>query len=74
MAEVAGAEPAGRTIVFPLVAQWQSNRLISDRRMFDSSREDQKQEITMQENTMTENHAKPERLAAALIMTMDPER
>jgi len=28
----------------------------------------------MQENTMTENHAKPERLAAALIMTMDPER
>src|SRR5215204_575323 len=25
----------------PLVAQWQSNRLISDRRMFDSSREDQ---------------------------------
>lgn len=26
---------------FPLVAQWQSNRLISDRRMFDSSREDQ---------------------------------
>lgn len=28
---------------FPLVAQWQSNRLISDRRMFDSSREDQTQ-------------------------------
>ena len=33
--------PSLRTIVFPLVAQWQSNRLISDRRMFDSSREDQ---------------------------------
>jgi hypothetical protein len=27
---------------YPLVAQWQSNRLISDRRMFDSSREDQR--------------------------------
>jgi hypothetical protein len=26
---------------FPLVAQWQSNRLISDRRVFDSRREDQ---------------------------------
>lgn len=42
--------------------------------MFDSSREDQKHEIIMQETTMTQNHAKPERLAAAPIMTMDPER
>ena len=38
--------------------------------MFDSSREDQ----TTQEVTMTENRAKSERLAAATIKTMDPER
>ena len=83
----------------PLVAQWQSNRLISDRRMFDSSREDQtKQEVIMNENlaagvhrlsaesqaalarakarsdAIIARHIKPERLAAATIKTMDPER
>ena len=101
MAEAAGAEPAGRTIPFPLVAQWQSNRLISDRRMFDSSREDQTAwEVIMSENlaagvhrlsaeseaalarararargeAIMARHIKPERLVAATIKTMDPER
>jgi len=32
------------------------------------------QEATMQEINIAENRAKPERLAAATIMTMDPER
>ena len=42
--------------------------------MFDSSREDQTREIVMQEINMIQNDAKPERLTAAPIMTMDPER
>jgi len=73
--------------------------MISDRRMFDSSREDQTaQEVTMTENlpagvyrlsaesqaalarakarsdAIVARHAKPERLAAATVKTMDPER
>ena len=83
----------------PLVAQWQSNRLISGRRMFDSSREGQTaQEIIMSENlaagvhrlsaeslaalarakaraeAIMARHIKQERLAAAPIKPMDPER